>query len=42
MKRYRITDDVVADLLNFYCDGKSAVWNWFLDGVADIGIQKEI
>ena len=29
MKRYRITDDVVADLLNFYCDGKSAVWNWF-------------
>lgn len=29
MKRYRITDDVVADLLGFYCDGKSAVWNWF-------------
>ena len=29
MKRYRIIDDAVADLLNFYCDGKSAVWNWF-------------
>ena len=29
MKRYRITDDAVADLLNFYCDGKSAIWNWF-------------
>ena len=29
MKRYRITDDVVADLLSFYCDGKSAIWNWF-------------
>lgn len=29
MKRYRITDDVVVDLLSFYCDGKSAVWNWF-------------
>ena len=29
MKRYRITDDAVADLLNFYCEGKPAVWNWF-------------
>ena len=29
MKRYRITDDVVADLLGFYCDGKSEFWNWF-------------
>lgn len=42
MKRYRITDDVVADLLCFYCEGKSAVWNWFFDGAADIGIQKGI
>ena len=31
MKRYRITDDVVADLLNFYCEAKPAVWNWFFE-----------
>ena len=29
MTRYRIIDDVVADLLGFYCDGKSKIWNWF-------------
>lgn len=29
MKRYRITSDAVADLLGFYCDGKSTIWNWF-------------
>ena len=29
MKKYRITDDAVADLLCFYCEGKPAVWNWF-------------
>lgn len=29
MKRYRITNDLIANYLCFYCEGKPTIWNWF-------------
>ena len=29
MKKYKITNIAIADLLEFYCEGKSKIWKLF-------------